>query len=77
MEVPLPPNLQTELADIANRTGRTPEQFAAEILAAGLESERRYFRAVEQGIASADAGRFIEDEQVREWIERLEASNPD
>jgi predicted transcriptional regulator len=37
-----------------------------------MEEERRFLQAVEQGIASADAGRFIEDEQVLAWLEEQE-----
>ena len=74
MEVRITPELAAELAHIATRTGRTPEQLAAAALALGMKAERRFLKAVEQGIASADAGRFIEDEQVLAWIEQREAS---
>lgn len=74
MEVPIPPKLQAELADIASRTGRTPEQLAADALALGVEAERRFVPAIEQGIATADAGRFVEDDQVLAWLEEKEAS---
>ena len=64
MEVRITPELAAELAHIATRTGRTPEQLAAAALALGMKAERRFLKAVEQGIASADSGRFVEDEQV-------------
>jgi len=73
MEVRITPKLAAELAHIATHTGRTPEPLAAAALALGMEAERRFLKAVEQGIASADAGRFIEDEQVLAWIEQREA----
>ncbi len=68
MEVPIPPQLEAELAQLASSTGRKPEEIAASILAAGLEAERRYLAAVDQGIASADAGRFVEDEHWSFYI---------
>lgn len=72
MEVHIAPELESELAHIASRTGRTIDQLAADALALGMEEERRFLQAVEQGIASADAGRFIEDEQVLAWLEEQE-----
>jgi predicted transcriptional regulator len=74
MEVRITPELEAELAHIATRTGRTPEQLAADALALGMEAEQRFLKAVEQGIASADAGRFVDDEQVLAWLEQQEAS---
>jgi predicted transcriptional regulator len=74
MEVRITPELEAELAQIAARTGRTPEQLAANALALGMEAEQRFLKTVEQGIASADVGRFVEDEQVFAWLEQLEGS---
>ena len=74
MDVRITPELEAELAHIASRTGRTVEEVAAAALERAIEEEHRFVKAVEQGIASADAGRFIEDEQVLAWLERQEAS---
>ena len=74
MEVRTTPEIEAEIVYIAERTGRTPEQLASDALALGVEAEQRFLRAVEQGIASADAGRFVEDEQILAWLEQQEAS---
>ena len=74
MEVRTTPEIEAEIVHIAERTGRTPEQLASDALVLGVEAEQRFLRAVEQGIASADAGRFVEDEQIHAWLEQQEAS---
>lgn len=73
MEVRLTPELENELASIAARSSRTPQQVAAEVLTRGLHQERRFIDSVEQGIASADAGRVIPDEAVLAWLHAQEA----
>ena len=73
MELQLTPELERELTTIAERAGRTPQQFATEVLTRGLQYERNFLEAVEQGIASADAGRLIADQDVLSWLEAQEA----
>lgn len=72
MEVPIRAQLEAELTELASSTGRKPEEIAAMILEAGIAAERRHLAAIDKGIASADAGRFVEDEEVRLWLEQLE-----
>lgn len=72
MELALTREMESELASIAERTGRSVEQIAADVLAKGLAQERRFIEAVEQGIRSADAGRLVEDETVLAWLDELE-----
>lgn len=73
MEVRLTPELENELASIAARSYRTTHQVAAEVLTRGLHHELRFIESVEQGIASAHAGRLISDENVLTWLEAQEA----
>lgn len=73
MEVRLTAELENELATIAARSGRTPQQLAADVLRRGLQHERWFIQSVEQGIASANAGRLIPDEDVLAWLEAQEA----
>ena len=74
MELRIAPELEATLAAVAARTGRTVEQVAAAALTRGIEAEERFLKDVEQGIASADTGRLIGDEQVLAWLEEQEAS---
>lgn len=76
MEVRLTPELEHQLDDLAARTGRPVDQLAATALARGLEEERRFLEAVERGIESADAGRFVEDEQVLAWLDLQTSVHP-
>jgi predicted transcriptional regulator len=73
MEVRLTPELERELASVAARSNRTPQQVATEALSLGLRRERRFIESVEQGIVSADAGRLIPDEDVLAWLQAQEA----
>lgn len=73
MEVRLTPELENELASIATRSNRTPQQVVAEVLTRGLQHERWFIGSVEQGIASADAGHLIPDEDVLAWLQAREA----
>lgn len=65
--------LESELAAIAAHSGRMPERLAPEVLTRGLQHERWVIESVERGIASANAGRFIPDEDVLAWLEAQEA----
>ena len=73
MDVRLTAELENELARVAARSGRTPQQLATDVLTRGLQYERRFIESVEQGIASADAGRLIPDPDVLVWLEQQEA----
>jgi predicted transcriptional regulator len=73
MEVRLTPEVERELAGIAARSNRTPEQVAADVLTRGVQHERRFIESVEQGIASADAGHLIPDGDVLAWLQAQEA----
>jgi predicted transcriptional regulator len=73
MDVRLTPEVESELARIAARSNRTPQQVAAEVLTRGLQQERWFVESVEQGIASDDAGRLIPDEDVLAWLQAQEA----
>jgi len=73
MEVRLTPEVENELASIAARSSRTPQQVAAELLTRGLRHERQFIESVERGITSADEGRVIPDEEVLAWLQAQEA----
>lgn len=73
MEARLTPELENELVSFAARSDRTPQQLASEVLTRGLQHEHRFVEFVEQGIASANAGRLIPDEDVLAWLEAQEA----
>lgn len=52
------------LAQIAARTGTEPEKLVKDAALRLLEDEARFCAAVREGIAQADRGEFIEEEEM-------------
>jgi len=71
MEVHFTPEQQAQLAQMANKTGTAPERLVTKVVAHYLDEEARFLAAVEKGIAAAERGEFIEEEE--EMDARLEA----
>jgi predicted transcriptional regulator len=71
MEVQLSAEQEAQLAEIATRAGTNPEQLAQDVLVRYLDDEARFFAAVEKGIAAANQGEFIEEEEMDARIERM------
>jgi len=71
MELPLSPEQERELSQLANRKGRKPGELAREVIGFYLEHEARFVDAVKRGIASADAGNLIEHDEVMARVDRL------
>lgn len=64
MEVHLTLEQQGRLAQIAIKEGTDPERLASEVVARYLDEEGRFLAAVEKGLAAADRGEFIEEEEM-------------
>ena len=71
VEVPFTPEQEAQLAAIANRTGRDPEQLVKETVARLLDDEARFIESVHNGFASLDRGEYVTHEEVGRRIERL------
>jgi predicted transcriptional regulator len=71
MEVHLSPEQQAQLAQIATKAGTEPEQLVANVLARYLDEEARFLAAVEKGIAAAERGEFIEEEEMDVRLESM------
>lgn len=69
MQVSLTSQQESLLADMAARTGRSPEQVLREALDAFLDHQRWFVEAVEQGRAAARQGELIDHEDL---VPRLE-----
>ena len=63
MEVHFSPEQQAKLTQIAAKAGTAPERLVANVVARYLE-EARFLAAVEKGIAAAERGDFIEEEEM-------------
>jgi predicted transcriptional regulator len=69
MEVSLTLQQESLLADVAARTGRSPEQILREALDALLDHQRWFVVAVEQGRKAARRGELVDHEDL---VPRLE-----
>ena len=71
MEVQFKPEHQVQLAQIAAKAGILPERLATSLLSRYLDGEARFLAAVEKGIAAAERGEFIEEEEMDARLETM------
>jgi predicted transcriptional regulator len=71
MEVHLSPEQEARLAQIATEVGTKPERLVKDVLVRYLDGEARFLAAIERGIAAAERGDFIEEEEMDARIERM------
>lgn len=71
MEVRLTPEQQAQLAQIASRLGTPPESLVSSVVARYLSEDARFLAAVEEGIAAADRGEFIEEHEMDARLEAM------
>jgi predicted transcriptional regulator len=64
MEVHFSPEQQAKLTQIAAKAGTAPERLVENVVARYLEEEARFLAAVEKGIAAAERGEFVEEEEM-------------
>lgn len=57
------------LEKLARATARTKSFLAADAIRAYLDQNEWQTRAVEQGVAAAEAGQLLEHEPVAAWLE--------
>ncbi len=71
MEVRFTPEQEAQLAQTANKVGTDPERLVKDVLVRYLDDEARFLAAVEKGIAAAERGEFIEEEEMDARIGRM------
>jgi predicted transcriptional regulator len=71
MEVHLTPEQESQLEQIAIQAGIDPQRLAKDVLVRYLDDEERFLAAVEKGIAAAQRGEFIEEDEMDARIERM------
>jgi predicted transcriptional regulator len=71
IEVHFTPEQQAQLAQIATRAGTVPERLVTNVVARYLDEEARFLAAVEKGIAAAERGEFIEEEEMDARLEAM------
>jgi predicted transcriptional regulator len=71
MEVHLNPDLQAKLTRLAAEQGRNAEALVQEAIARLVDYDEWFIREVERGLASAERGDLLTDEEVGTRIEKL------
>jgi predicted transcriptional regulator len=71
MEVHLTPEQEEQLAQIASKAGTAPERLVTKVVARYLDEEARFRAAVEKGIAAAERGEFIGEEEMDARLEAM------
>ena len=71
MEVHFTSEQEAQLSRMASKVGTDPERLVKDVLVRYLDDEARFLAAVEKGIAAAERGEFIEEEEMDARIERM------
>jgi predicted transcriptional regulator len=71
MEVHFTPEQQAQLAQIAANAGTDSESLVTNVVARYLDEEARFLAAVEKGLAAAERGEFIEEEEMDARLEAM------
>jgi predicted transcriptional regulator len=71
MEVHFTPEQEAQLAQIASKEGTVAERLVKEAALRLLEEDARFRAAVREGVAQADRGEFIEEEEMAARLEQM------
>lgn len=71
MDVPLQPEKEAQLAQVAAQRGLKPGELAQQVLSRYLEDDMRFVEAVNSGLAAADRGEFVEHEKVGTKLKQM------
>ena len=71
MEVRFTPEQEAQLYQIASHAGADTERLVKDAVLRLLEEDARFRAAVREGMAQADRGEFIEEEEMEARIERM------
>ena len=71
MEVHFTPEQETQLAQMAAKAGTAPERLVTTVITRYLSEEASFLAAVEKGLAAAERGEFIEEEEMDPRLEAM------
>jgi predicted transcriptional regulator len=71
MEVHFTPEQEAKLSQIASKEGTDAKRLVQEAALRLLEENARFRAAVEEGIAQADKGEFIEEAEMDARLEQM------
>ena len=71
MEVRLTPEQEARLTQMATEAGTDPERLVKDVVLRYLDDEAQFLAAVEKGLAAAERGEFIEEDEMDARVERM------
>ena len=71
MEVHFTPEQETQLSQIATHAGTDVEALVKDASLRLLQEEARFRASVREGVAQADRGEFIEEEEMDARLEQM------
>lgn len=71
MEVHFPPDVETQLQQVAFANGKNAEQLVKDTVTRMLANQARFISGVQSGIEQADRGEFVDHHEVVNRIDRL------
>ena len=71
MEVHLPQQQETQLNELASRTGRGTDELVQEAVTKLLAHNERFNEQVRVGIDEIARGEFVEEEEMNARVERM------
>jgi predicted transcriptional regulator len=71
MEVHFTPEQEAQLAQIASSAGTDAQRLVKEAALRLLEEDIRFRAAIREGIAEADRGEFIEEQEMDARLEQM------
>lgn len=72
MEVYFTPEQEAQLSEIAAHAGTDTAHVVKNAALRVVEETARFRAAVREGIAQADRGELLEDDEVRRWLDAQE-----
>ena len=72
MEVRFSPEQEAQLSLLAAHAGTDPEHLVKDAALRLVDENARFRAAVREGIALADRGQLLKDDEVRHWLEQQE-----
>jgi predicted transcriptional regulator len=73
MEVHFSPEQEAQLSRVASQAGIGTELFVKDAALRRVEERNSFSAAVRDGIAQADRGESIDDDEIRLWLEQQES----
>lgn len=71
MDIPLQPEKEARLAQIAAQRGLKADELAQLVLSQYLEDDARFIEAVNLGLAAAERGEFVEHDEVGTKVKQI------